>query len=805
MNSRFTDKAQNALKNVITIASELGHTYAGTEHLLLALAKEDKSISKKLMLDKGISYDSILGIIKEVSGIGERTELSAGHMTPKLKQIISNSGISDTTRAGQSIGTEHLLYSLLEYKESVAYKLLIRSGTDLTELKNATYRVIKGIEDKEKNDSDKKQKRSKRSKLSDCPSLLTYGKDMTSDEYSYDPLIGRDREIERVIRILSRRTKNNPALVGEPGVGKTAIVEGLAERIKEGRVPSTLKDKAIVALDIPSMIAGAKYRGEFEERMKNVINEVTRSSSIILFIDEMHMIVGAGTAEGAVDAANILKPALSRGEFQIIGATTQSEYRYHIERDSALERRFQPVFIEEPTIEQSKAILLGLKEKYEAHHGIEITDEAVDAACELSARYVNDRFLPDKALDLLDEAASMKRLSSSDPKQDPENEKSKKRSELINAVARSDLKKASVIKMELDSFPSNDIIKDIAGEARVVLRGDDIREILSSQTGIPISKLSKSESIKLAELESELGKYVVGQAHAVNELCNSIKRNKCGLRDNVRPIGSFLFAGPTGVGKTELARALAISLFGGEKNLIRLDMSEYKEAHSISKLIGSPPGYIGYNESPKLCESIRTHPYSVVLFDEIEKAHRDVYDILLQILEDGRLTDSKGRTVSFKNAIIIMTSNIGARETADKKHVGFTSPTAQNPNRADYLKHIKELFSPEFINRLDSIICFTDLGENELIKIAERELDKLKKRLEDLGITLSMDKDVCRYIAHNNHETANGARAIKRFINNSIEAKISNCMINAEAEVDTIHLFIKNDDVMAEIKQEIRA
>ena len=790
MKEKFTDKAKNVLTSLINIASELGHTYVGTEHLLLALASEEKSISKKLLLDKGITYEMLLAKIKELSGTGEKTVLCSANITPKLEKIISNANQNANDTNKNAIGTEHLIYSLLESKDSVAYKLLIRSGVDIIELKNASYRIIKGIDDK-KNETTKRM--TDKNVLANCPALSAYGKNMTSGEYNYDPLIGRESEIDRVIRILSRRNKNNPALVGEPGVGKTAIVEGLAQRIMSNKVPPTLQGKVIISLDIPSMIAGAKYRGEFEERMKNVINEVSRSGQIILFIDEMHMIVGAGTAEGAVDAANILKPALSRGEFQIIGATTYDEYRDHIEKDSALERRFQPVYVEEPSIDDTKKILSGLREKYEKHHSIIITDEAINAACELSARYINDRFLPDKALDLIDEASSMKRMNITEY----DNcfnitAIREKQFQLDNAVSMSDIDNATQIKYELEEIDTQINNGYNKTQNRDVLTADDICVIISAQTSIPISKLSEDEHMKLLDLEHELEKSVKGQTEAIKQVCDSIKRNKCGLRDASRPIGSFLFVGPTGVGKTELAVALSNAMFGGTKNLIRLDMSEYKEAHSISKLIGSPPGYIGYNESGRLCERIRARPYSVVLFDEIEKAHPDIYDLLLQILDDGILTDSKGRSVSFKNAVIIMTSNIGAKASSEHKSLGF-NPITQTSYESEYIKHVKNLFSPELINRIDSIVCFSSLNENDLALIARSEIFKLTQKLKVLSISLTVEDNVYSYIVKKNI-SSQGARGIRRFIISNIENMISDCLLRQHNNnIDTIHLLLEND------------
>lgn len=786
MKNTFTDKAQHVLTRALEMAMELGHTYVGTEHLLLALSDEDKSISKKILSDKGLTYDTVIKHIKDISGTGDSTVLCSADMTPKLRNIIIKSKSENDESENSPIGTEHLLYALIDTKESVGYKIMIRSGIDITELKNTVYRIIKGIEDKELKDNKHKAKKAKRNEIKDCPTLINYGRDLTSASAAFDPLIGRDNEVDRLIRILSRRTKNNPALIGEPGVGKTAIVEGLANRISEGAVPSSLSGKIIFSLDLPAMIAGAKYRGEFEERMKNVINEVIKAGNIILFLDEMHMIVGAGTAEGAVDAANILKPALSRGELQIIGATTYDEYRLHIEKDSALERRFQPIIVDEPSVDESKNILRGLKEKYEDHHRIKISDDAIDSACELSYRYINDRFLPDKAIDLLDEAASKKSIACAEHTgriEQLRTDISEYNKLMESEIEKGNIKRAQEYRSLIQKTDAERqrLFENNAGDTSIpILNAEDIAEIVSIQTRIPASKLSESESERLINLESELEKDIIGQSDAIKLVSNTIRRVRYGLRSPEKPMASFLFVGPTGVGKTELAVSLAKCVFGDKNNLIRFDMSEYKESHSISKLIGSPPGYIGYNESGKLSESIRKHPYSVILFDEIEKAHPDIYNLMLQILDNGTMTDSRSRRLNFKNSMIIMTSNLGAANSQRTASMGFSDMTTEYSSNEIYLAKVKEHFPPEFLNRLDSVIPFMSLGNAELLEIAKRETESLSRKLHGMGIALEIDDDnVYESIVKRSSGKEYGARAIKRYFSNNIETQITNLILKS--------------------------
>ena len=747
MNGKFTPKAQNVLNNTLKIANHLGHTYIGSEHLLLALAEEEKSMAKKILDDKGLTFAVLMKNVKDISGVGEPSLLTGADMTPRLKQIISASPKNSDNTSSEIIGTEHLLYSLLEHKDSVAYKILVKCGANIVEMRTCAARYTTNAETFESKEANKSVKKISNNRLKNYPALSMYGKDMTElAENDPDPIIGRDLETERVIQILSRRTKNNPALIGEPGVGKTAVIEGLAKRIVDGNVPEELSKKMLISLDISSMIAGAKYRGEFEERMKNVMAEVRRSTDIILFIDELHMIVGAGAAEGALDAANIMKPALSRGEFQVIGATTIDEYRKHIEKDSALERRFQPVYIDEPTISDTKKILDGLRQKYESHHKLSITNEAINAACELSARYITDRYLPDKAIDLIDEAASKKRISAyttplyikNAEKKIIEAEKSKETAITLQSFedAAKIRDNVSELKNEYKSLYEN--WKNSINQNTLILTADDIAAAVCSWTGIPVANLKADENQKLQNLEKELSKKIIGQNEAIVEVCNAVKRGRCGLKPNDKPIGSFIFIGPTGVGKTELSKVLAEVVFGSENAVIKLDMSEYKESHSISKLIGSPPGYVGYDDGGQLCEKVRRKPYSLILFDEIEKAHPDIFNLLLQILDEGVLTDSRGRKVNFKNTIIIMTSNTGAKDINKKSNLGFTDNQSQNAAKHDYIKTLEEVFNPEFLNRVDSIIQFSPLCDESLILICKKLVIDLKQRLEDMGIHLEI-------------------------------------------------------------------
>ncbi len=788
MNGKFTPKAQNVLNKTLLLASKLGHTYIGSEHLLLALSDEEKSISKKILDDKGLTYKILSEMVGEISGVGEPTKLSAYDMTPRLKKIISYASSATDKNESDAIGTEHLLCSILEQKDSIAYKIIVKYGANISDMKSTALRYSASAAAFEEKGNYKKEKKLFGSSKGDYPTLYQYGKDMT-DCADFDPIICREKETDRIIQILSRRTKNNPALIGEPGVGKTAVIEGLARRIAEGKVPEELAGKSLISLDISSMLAGAKYRGEFEERMKNVINEVRKSNDIILFIDEMHMIVGAGAAEGALDAANILKPSLARGEFQLIGATTVDEYRKHIEKDAALERRFQPVYIDEPSIGDTKKILLGLKEKYEAHHKITISEEAIDAACELSARYINDRYLPDKAIDLIDESASKKRIDAYTAPQyikEAEEKIIKAEKEKESAITAQSFEQAAKLRDNAKEYKNEynklyDSWKKKTNKSTLTLTADDIAYTVSEWTGIPLVSLRVDENQKLQRLEEELSEQIIGQKDAIVAVSASIKRSRCGLKPNDKPIGSFIFIGPTGVGKTELAKAIARTLFGHENSIIKLDMSEYKEPNSISKLIGSPPGYVGYDDGAQLCEKIRRKPYSLVLFDEIEKAHPDIFNVLLQILDEGVLTDSRGRKVSFKNSIIIMTSNTGAKEINAKKNLGFAYSNGEKNSEHEYSQKLKQVFDPEFLNRIDSVIYFSPLSDVELTAISKKLIEDLKKRLKALNLELNVSEQTHNYIIQTDKEKGYGARPLRRCIINFIEIPITNLIIEGKA------------------------
>ena len=793
MTSRFTAKAQSTLNNALRFARELGHTYIGSEHLLLALCAEQDSVAAKMTERRGVTADKVRAEIVALVGEGSHSDVTPADMTPRTKRIIEHSAL-ESHRTGQGyIGTEHLLLALLAEEDSIACKILQSLHVTPDELRrdmNAFFGATgeKGEHTKGGAAHAAKQKDS----LSATPVLAQYGRDLTAmaREGKIDPIIGRDKETERVIQILSRRGKNNPCLIGEPGVGKTAVIEGLAQKVADGAVPETLKDKQIVTLDVASMVAGAKYRGEFEERLKNVMQEVAANPSIILFIDEIHTIVGAGAAEGAVDAANIIKPALARGEMQLIGATTISEYRKHIEKDAALERRFQSVMVGEPTKEESVQILTGLRDKYEAHHKLKITDEAIQAAVQLSARYIQDRFLPDKAIDLLDEAASRKRLSAhTSPKDLKEREQrlANLTREKEEAILAQDFERAATLRDEEKSVKEAFEREKAAWEQNVTdkdiaINEADIADVVTQWTGIPVNRLLEQEGERLLHLDELLRARVIGQDEAVSAVSRAIRRGRMGLKDPKRPIGSFIFLGPTGVGKTELCRALAELLFGDANAMIRLDMSEYMEKHSVSKLIGSPPGYVGFEEGGQLTEKIRRRPYSVVLFDEIEKAHPDVFNILLQVLEDGMLTDSQGRRVDFKNTILILTSNVGASALTGQKKgtLGFTqstTDTSESVAREKAMEALKSTFRPEFLNRIDDIILFNRLEHQQIRAIATLLLDDVQARIADLGITISFEDSVKDLVAKEGFDAVYGARPLRRAIVRLVEDTFSGAML----------------------------
>lgn len=804
MQNRFTGTAKNAMREAAKEAGHFGHTYIGTEHLLLALLEEKNCVAGNLLGAKGITSAAIRTLIGEISGVGSECIPDAADMTPALRRVIEASSAVASKYHHMLIGTEDLLLALIGERESVAARLLIAQSVSLNELQNDIIAFFGDVGTESEGAANTKSGKS-------TSAIGQFGKDLTAMASCglLDPIIGREAETERVIRILSRRTKNNPCLVGEPGVGKTAVVEGLASRIASGTVPDDLGEKSVITLDIGAMIAGAKYRGEFEERLKKVMNEVSKNRNIILFIDEIHTIVGAGAAEGAVDAANILKPALARGELQVIGATTTDEYRRHIEKDAALERRFQAVDVAEPTAEQTLAILQGLRPKYEAHHHIRITDEALSAAVQLSVRYIPDRFLPDKAIDLVDEAASQKRIESfgASPKLSKYEAKLRNlQDEKENAIQNKDFDRAAMLRetiqeTELCYRSEKEQWRKERELAAFSIGADDIAEVVTAWTKIPVKKLVDSVSNRLLHLEDDLRVRIIGQEQAVSAVARAIRRGRVGLGNPVRPICSLLFVGPTGVGKTELAKAVAELVFGSERELVRLDMSEYMEKHSVSKLIGSPPGYIGYEEGGGLSEKVRRHPYSVVLFDEIEKAHPDVFNLLLQILDDGILTDSTGRTANFKNTVIILTTNIG---TAEREHTGVlgfsSSASAKIDAEKDFrMRALRERFRPEFLNRLDEIIVFERLSSENLILIAQNMLEDVKKRIKAIGIDAEFDASVARMIASHADVERYGARPLRREIFAKIEDVFSLWILEGEVrEGDRVFVKAENGKICLE-------
>ncbi len=804
MANNFSENSTRALNLALEAARQFGHGYIGTEHLLLGLLRADGGVSSKVLLDAGLTDEFVVERIKENVGVGVPSDVSGQDMTPRLKRILERSFVEARRTGNYIIGTEHILMSLLEEPNCQAVEIIESAGIDIRSLYSD---VIESMGLSAAGDTDRdgqKHGTAKKSGGKNTPNLNSYGTDLTEmvRENKIDPIIGRGTEIERVIQVLSRRTKNNPCLIGEPGVGKTAIAEGLAQHIIEGSVPEPLKNKRVVTLDIASMIAGSKYRGDFEERLKNVIEEVKKEGNVILFIDELHVLVGAGSAEGAMDAANILKPSLARGEIQVIGATTLDEYKKHIEKDAALERRFQPIIVSEPSEEDAIAILKGIRDKYEAHHGVKISDEAIESAVRLSSRYIRDRFLPDKAIDLMDEAASklrMKNLTAPPDMKSKEEEIKRVAGEKENAVRNQDFEKAAtlrdkekVLASELEEMKKN--WNSESGKEKLTLTAEDIEDDVTQTTGIPVKKLVHEESERLLNMENILHKRVVGQDEAVNAVARAIRRGRVGLKDPKRPIGSFPFLGPTGVGKTELSKALAEVLFGDESAMIRVDMSEYMEKHTVSKMIGSPPGYVGFDDGGQLTEKVRRKPYSVILFDEIEKAHPDVFNIMLQILDDGRLTDAKGRTVDFKNTVIIMTSNIGAKTITDSKKLGFT-PAEDNFDRnqetirENVMDELKRSFRPEFLNRIDDIIVFKQLDREDIKKIASRLCDSVVKSLKELGITLSVEDSAIDVLVEKGFDVTYGARPLKRAIQSLIEDKMAEKMLEKT--------FSEGDEVVA--------
>ena len=731
--NKFTPRAEEALRLSQEAAGDLGHGYVGTEHLLLGLIREEDGIAHSVLMEAGLNDEMIVEIIKKSVGAGLPGSNPAQGLTPRAKRVVEIA-MEDSIRGGfNDVGTEHLLAGILREGNNMAVRILRTAGVDARQLYSALMQKLKDLPRAKSEESTRSSPSTKDD--SKAKTLREFTRDLTADARSgrLDPVIGREEEIQRVIQILSRRTKNNPCLIGEPGVGKTAIAEGLAEKIVLGDVPDNLLDKKLLSLDLSGMVAGTKYRGEFEERIKKVLEEIRKAGNVLLFIDELHTIVGAGSAEGAVDAANILKPALSRGEIQVIGATTLNEYRKYIEKDAALERRFQPVQVGEPSQEATLEILKGLREKYERHHSLQITDEALEAAVKLSVRYINDRFLPDKAIDLVDEAAAG-----------------------VHVAARPGL----------------------------LVTAADVAAVVSRWTDIPVTGLDKDETERLKNLEAELKKRIIGQDEAVSAVARAIRRSRVGLKDPARPVGSFLFLGPTGVGKTELCRALAATVYGDERAMIRLDMSEYMEKHTVSRLIGSPPGYVGYEDGGQLTEKVRRKPWSVVLFDEIEKAHEDVWSILLQIMDDGHLTDSTGRRVDFSNTVIVMTSNVGAKAiTAARPRLGFAAGerSGEDDMREQVMAELKNTFRPEFLNRIDETIVFHRLTEEDMYAITQTLLDGVKKRFEKLGLRLIVPDETARFLADAGHDDAFGARPLRRTVQRSIEDAAAELLLEGRA------------------------
>ncbi len=810
MFGRFTEKAEKAINLSQEAAMQLGHSYVGTEHLLVGLLREGTGVAARVMHGQGVTEEKVLKEIDELIGRGDNDSKQPLDFTPRTKRVLEI-GLIEARRLGHSyIGTEHLLLGIMKEGESVAVRILADLGVDPQKMFNDLVKLL--TEDAPVASGEPKSTSSQ----TNTPTLNQFGRDLTdmAREAKFDPIVGRDKEIERVIQILSRRTKNNPCLIGEPGVGKTAIAEGLAQKIVEGNIPEMLKDKRVFTLDLSSMVAGAKYRGEFEERMKKAMEEVRKAGNVILFIDEMHTIIGAGAAEGAIDASNILKPALARGEIQMIGATTLNEYRKHIEKDAALERRFQPITVGEPSQEETIEILKGIRDKYEAHHRVKITDGALEAATKFSARYITDRYLPDKAIDLIDEAASKVRLKAftapPDVKQ-MEDQLEKLAKEKEDAIRSQEFEKAAGIrdkeqnlkaeheKIKGDWYQKNQTRTDIVTE-------DEIADIVASWTGIPVKRLAEEESERLMKMENVLHERVVGQDEAVKAVAKAIRRGRVGLKDPKRPIGSFIFLGPTGVGKTELSKALAEALFGNEDAMIRIDMSEYMEKFAVSRMVGSPPGYVGYDEGGQLTEKVRRKPYSVLLFDEIEKAHPDVFNILLQILEDGRLTDSQGRVVDFRNTVIIMTSNVGGRMITEPKRLGFVvgenAAKDYEGMKSDVMGELKKTFRPEFLNRVDDIIVFHPLNEENIRSIVGIMLEVLMKRLGQNSITLEISDEAKGFLARKGFDPTFGARPLRRSIQSMIEDKLAEEMLEGKVKAgDIVSVELSEDKLDFKVKE----
>ena len=816
---KFTKKAENVIEYANEIACKLGHNYVGTEHILYGLAKEREGVASRVLENQNITEDAILEKIEDLVGEGIPLEITAVALTPRTKRVIENSFLEARKLNSEFIGTEHLLIALMKEVDSIAVRIMIELNANPQKMYNEIMKLLNDYDEETGGvfNNNSNSKNMSNTSYNKTQTLNQFGNDLTKAaiEGKLDPVIGRKTETERVIQILSRRTKNNPCLIGEPGVGKTAVVEGLAEKIASGDVPEMLKNKRVVSLDLSGMVAGAKYRGDFEERIKKSLNEVKKAGDIILFIDEIHTIVGAGAAEGAIDAANILKPLLARGEIQVVGATTLNEYRKYIEKDAALERRFQPIVVDEPSEEDTILILKGIRDKYEAHHNVKITDEAIKAAVELSKRYINDRYLPDKAIDLIDEASSKARIKTyvmPDEIKKIEEEIESVTKEKEEAIKVQEFEKAASfrdkehkLKDKLEAEKKK--WENKKSKKLTTITEEDIATVISKMTGVPVTKITEKENDRLKNLEAELHKRVVGQDEAVAAVAKAIRRSRVGLKDPKRPIGSFLFLGPTGVGKTELSKALAECLFGDENSMIRIDMSEFMESHTTSKLIGAPPGYVGFDDGGQLTEKIRRKPYSVVLFDEIEKAHPDVMNALLQILDDGRLTDSTGRTVDFKNTVIIMTSNIGAKLITEKNTLGFSKADSENKEeqlkaenekiKKDVMGELKKHFRPEFLNRIDDIIVFSKLNDKDIKQIINLMLKEVQHRLDNKGITLNLDEKVKDLIEKKGTDTTYGARPLRRAIQSLVEDTIAEGIIDGVVKDNSkVNLTVDNEKVV---------
>ncbi|MDQ5984033.1 MAG: Negative regulator of genetic competence ClpC/MecB [Eubacteriales bacterium SKADARSKE-1] len=808
----FTEKANNALNIAIECAQNFGHTYVGSEHILLGLLKEGTGVAAVVLRSLNLNEEELENIFKNEIGVGTRSSLGTDDFTPRTKRILQLAVMQASSMGHNYVGTEHLLIALIGESDSYAVRFLSELGISVRDILETISDAMGSLDNNGGflNSNFPSSQNGLIASKSKTKTLDQFGRDLTAlaSSGAIDPVIGRQKEIERVIQILSRRTKNNPCLIGEPGVGKTAVAEGLALKIVSGDVPETLKGKRLFSLDLTSMIAGTKYRGDFEDRIKNALDEIKKSGNIILFIDELHTIIGAGSAEGSADTANILKPSLARGDFQVIGATTIKEYRKHIEKDAALERRFQPITVGEPTEEEAILILKGLKDRYEAHHKVKITDEAIESAVKLSSRYITDRYLPDKAIDLIDEAASRVRLrayTAPDKLKSLEGKIKKLESEKSAAINEQDFERAAKLrddekkarnKLSEAKKKWQDKNEKTSGEVTT----EDIAYIVSNWSGVPVVQLTEEESSRLLKIESILHERIVGQDEAVSLVAKAIRRGRVGLKDPKRPTGSFIFLGPTGVGKTELCKALASVLFGDENAIIRLDMSEYMEKHTVSKLIGSPPGYVGYDEGGQLTEKIRRKPYSVVLFDEIEKAHPDVFNMLLQVLEDGSLTDSQGRRVDFKNSIIIMTSNVGARLITEKQtslgfHESSNKESDKEKLRETVLAELKKTFKPEFLNRVDDIVVFNKLTNENIRQIAKRLLDEIKIRLKNFQINIEFTEESIDAIADAGFDPIYGARPLRRAIQSKIEDKLSEDMLENKIKAgQTVVCSFNKDD-----------